>query len=114
MPRRPTITPAMRVKYKMKRKVIREVFRDAFYKYVQGGRGTDLAWRYHYGNDGQQYVIQRLRVILSWVSNGVDVNILSERELFRRLRKQYEFLVKNYKGSDYIEYIMWKYGEIDL
>ena len=97
----------------MKRKVIREVFRDAFYKYVQGGRGTDLAWRYHYGNDGQQYVIQRLRVILSWVSND-DVYVLSERELFVRLRKQYTFLVKNYQGSDYDEYIMWKYGDIDI
>ena len=113
MSRRHTITPAMRVKYKMKKKVIREVFRDAFYKYFKGGRGTDLAWTYHYGNDGQQYVIQRLRVILSWVSN-VDVYILSERELFVRLRKQYTLLVNYYKGSDYDEYIMWKYGEVDL
>ena len=97
----------------MKRKVIREVFRDAFYKYVRGGRGTDKVWTFHYGNDGRQYVIQRLRVILSWVSND-DVYVLSERELFVRLKKQYTYLVKNYKGSDYDEYIMWKYGEIDL
>ena len=72
-----------------------------------------MAWTYHYGNDTRKYVLKRLRVILSWVSND-DVYILSERELFVRLRKKYESLVKYYKGSDYDEYIMWKYGEIDL
>lgn len=113
MSRRHTITPAMRVYYKMKKKVIREVFREAFYKYIQGGRGTNLGWTYHFGNDGRKHVLKRLRVILSWVSND-DVYILSERELFERLKKQYRFLVHHYKGADYDEYIMWKYGEVDL
>ena len=72
-----------------------------------------MGWTYHFGNDGRKYVLKRLRVILSWVSND-DVYILSERELFERLKKQYRFLVHHYKGADYDEYIMWKYGEVDL
>lgn len=96
-----------------KKAIIRKAFKDAFFKYVQGGRGTDLAWTFHYGNDQRKHVMQRLRVILSWVDSDVNVYTLSDRELFVRLVKQYEFLVNYYKGLDYDEYIMWKYGDID-
>ena len=103
----------MRVAYMKKKRIIRKVFREAFYMYIRGGIGTDLAWTFHFGKDRRKHVIQKLQRILSWVSDD-DVYILSDKELFVRLIKQYEFLVHNYKGSDYDEYIMWKYGDIDL
>ena len=52
--------------------------------------------------------------MLSYVSSGVDVYKLSDQEVFERLIRQYGLLVNHYKGRYYDEFIMYKYGEIDL
>ena len=52
--------------------------------------------------------------MLSYVSSGVDVYKLSDQEIFERLIRQYGMLVNQYKGRYYDEFIMYKYGEIDL
>ena len=52
-------------------------------------------------------------MLLSWVSDD-DLNILTDKEIFVRLVHQYTYLVNYYKGEYYDEYIMYKYGEIDL
>jgi len=93
--------------------MIRDSFRDVFYKYLLPGRGTDLTWEYHFGRDKRKHVIRRLKMLLSWVSDD-DLNILTDKQMFVRLARQYKRLVNHYKGECYDEYIMFKYGEIDL
>ena len=108
-----TITPAMRVVNRFKKRVIREVFREVFFKYIRGGIGTDLTWRLQYGKEGRKYVLNRMKVILSWVSND-DVYILTDLEIFARFKNEYKKLAIYYGGLDYDEYIMVKLGEVDL
>ena len=93
--------------------MIRDSFREVFYKYVRPGRGSDLAWTFHFGRDKRKHVLRRLKMLLSWVSDD-DLNNLTDKEVFVRLRQQYETLVKYYKGKYLDEFIMYKYGEIDL
>ena len=89
------------------------MFREVFYKYVLPGRGTDLTWEYDFGMDKREHVIRRLKMLLSWVSDD-DLNILTDKQMFVRLKRHYERFVNYYKGEYYDEYIMFKYGEIDL
>ena len=98
-----------------KKRLIRKSFREVFYKYVQPGRGTDLAWRMRFGKgkDGRKHVINRIKILLSWITDD-DVWMLSDQEVLTRLLSQYGHIVNYYKGDDYDEFIMWKYGEIDL
>ena len=110
---RTIITTDMRTFYERKKILIRDSFREVFYKYVQPGRGTDLVWTFHFGRDIRKHVIRRLKMLLSWVSDD-DLNILTDKEIFVRLVHQYTYLVNYYKGEYYDEYIMYKYGEIDL
>ena len=52
-------------------------------------------------------------MLLSWVSDD-DVYNLTDKQIFVRLVRQYRTFVKYYKGKYHDEYIMYKYGEIDL
>jgi len=107
------ITPAMRVANMQRKNTIRKAFREVFFKYIRGGIGTDLHWRLQLGNEGRKHVIQRMKVILSWVSND-DVYILTDLEIFARFKNEYKKLAIYYGGLDYDEYIMVKLGEVDL
>ena len=84
-----------------------------FYKYVRPGRGADLEWSFHFGKDKRKHVIRKLKMLLSLVSNA-DLNSLTDGEIFVSLVNQYKYLVKDCKGEYYDEFIMYKYGEIDL
>lgn len=97
----------------MKKNVIRKSFRAVFLKHVRGGIGTNLTWRLDFGKERPKNVMHSIKVLLSWVYDD-DVYTLTDQEAFRRLLYQYTKLVNYYKGSDYDEYIMVKYGEIDL
>ena len=109
------IRPATRltVANKRKQKALRKSFREVFYKYVRPGIGTDWSWTMRFGKDRRKNVISRLKLLLSWVSQD-DVFILTDQEIFTRLIDHYMRLVNYYRGSDYHEFIMWKYGEIYL
>ena len=106
-------TGDMRSWYEIKKKLIRDSFRDVFYKYVRPGRGTDLEWSFHFGKDKRKHVLRRLKMLLSWVSDE-DLNRLTDKEIFSRVVRQYKYYVKYYKGKYLDEFIMYKYGEIDL
>ena len=93
--------------------MIRDSFREVFYKYVRPGRGSDLGWHFHYGSDKRKHVMRRLKMLLSWVSDD-DLTNLTDKEVFVRLLHQYKTLVKYHKGKYLDEYITYKYGEIDL
>ena len=93
-----------------RKKLVLKSFREVFYKYVKPGRGTDLNWRMR----RRKHVMRRIRSMLSYFSSGVDVYKLSDQEIFERLLRQYGRLVNHYKGRYYDEFIMYKYGEIDL
>ena len=36
--------------------MIRDSFREVFYKYVRPGRGSDLGWHFHYGSNKRKHV----------------------------------------------------------
>ena len=96
-----------------KKRLIRKCFRDAFYKYIQPGRGTYKTWTMRFGNEGREYVVNKIKILLSWTTSE-DVSMLSDKDVFSRLLSQYGRIVRHYKGEDYYEFIMWKFGEIDL
>ena len=104
------VTPRLRAFYLRRKKLVLKSFREVFYKYVKPGRGTDLNWRMR----RRKHVMRRIRSMLSYFSSGVDVYKLSDQEIFERLLRQYGRLVNHYKGRYYDEFIMYKYGEIDL
>ena len=99
-----------------RKRLVLKSFREVFYRYVQPGRGNDLTWRMCFGKgkDRRKHVIRRIKDMLSYVSSGVDVYKLSDQEIFERLLHQYGRLVNHHKGRYYDEFIMYKYGEIDL
>ena len=99
-----------------RKRLVLTSFREVFYRYVKPGRGTDLYWRMRFGKgkDRRKHVMRRIRYMLSYVSSGVDVYKLSDQEIFERLIIQYGYLVNQYKGRYYDEFIMYKYGEINL
>lgn len=52
---------------------------------------------------------------MSWYSReGNDVWKLSGQQVLTRFLLQFGHLVNYYKGEDYHEFIMYKFGEIDL
>ena len=106
----------MRSFYLKRKRLVLKSFREVFYRYVQPGRGTDLTWRMRFGKgkDRRKRVMRRIRYMLSYVTSGVDVYKLSDQEVFIRLLHQYGSLVNLHKGRYYDEFIMYKFGEIDL
>ena len=96
-----------------KKNIIRDCFREVFYKYVRPGRGSKLGWNFHDGGDKRKHVMSNIKMLLSWVSDD-DLTNVTDTEVFIRLLHQYKTLVHYYKGKYLDEYITYKYGEIDL
>ena len=107
----------MKAFYREKRRLHRKFYRELFYMYMQPGRGKDMAWRWRFGKGKhrRKHVINRVKVLMSWYSReGNDIWKLSDQQVMTRLLVQFGHLVNYYKGEDYHEFIMYKFGEIDL
>ena len=91
------------------RKCLDKSFKEVFHKYIRPASGPFRCWALHTNGERREYVVHRLKLLLSYVVQDHTFN-----EVYNFTDEQILFhIVNHYKLRNFNEFQRWKYKYID-